>query len=208
MKTNRISIALYAIGILIALTYCKTANKTMSEKEDEEDEEEKKENKVSHKDKLNATRTNETVVSKDPFVRWIQESEKKFKERLKNFVITPEMVDLYMRVDDADLSETCLNSFGVIHHSFKNYETWVFKMMDSSGKVPGGLFYGTMASLGNYDECLDIEAKHKNQVKFVGQYCAIDYRTVFPKSFNINYLKRQLKLAHYLKKLEKVSVKA
>lgn len=50
-------------------------------------------------------------------------------------------------------------------------------MLDSSAKVPEGLFKGHLHHLGNFDECL--EAKNKD---FMGKYCLADYTIDFSPS--------------------------
>lgn len=43
---------------------------------------------------------------------------------------------------------------------------------DSNGKPPPGLLQGSVADLGNYDECLDVVVTDLyDQVDFTGQYC-------------------------------------
>ncbi|GBO34450.1 hypothetical protein AVEN_19531-1, partial [Araneus ventricosus] len=49
--------------------------------------------------------------------------------------------------------------------------------LDSSGKIPNGLFSGSLNSLGDYDECIEtVVSGH-----FQGQYCLIDITPPLPK---------------------------
>ncbi|KAH7982138.1 hypothetical protein HPB52_003277 [Rhipicephalus sanguineus] len=45
--------------------------------------------------------------------------------------------------------------------------------MDASGKLPEGLLEGRMASIGSYDECLDLVAEYKTQELYRGKYCTV-----------------------------------
>ncbi|KAL1440572.1 hypothetical protein MTO96_001128 [Rhipicephalus appendiculatus] len=45
--------------------------------------------------------------------------------------------------------------------------------MDASGKLPEGLLEGRMASIGSYDECLDLIAEYKTQELYRGKYCTV-----------------------------------
>ncbi|CAN7993534.1 unnamed protein product, partial [Ixodes hexagonus] len=45
-----------------------------------------------------------------------------------------------------------------------------FAVVDSSGKLPNGLMSGTAASLGHFDQCLDIEVGDA----FRGQFCNLE----------------------------------
>lgn len=46
-------------------------------------------------------------------------------------------------------------------------------MLDAAGKAPG-YFAGTLTSLGDYDQCLDLLRHQVPGRAFDGQYCAID----------------------------------
>lgn len=48
-------------------------------------------------------------------------------------------------------------------------------MIDSSGKIPPGFTDGTVTSLGDYDECIEIKSPTVDDVE--GKYCLID---IFP----------------------------
>lgn len=49
----------------------------------------------------------------------------------------------------------------------------MFPVMDASGKVPEGLLEGRMASIGAYDECLDLVAEYKTKELYRGKYCTV-----------------------------------
>ena len=48
-------------------------------------------------------------------------------------------------------------------------------MIDSSGKIPAGFTEGTVTSLGDYDECIELKSPVVDDVQ--GKYCLID---IFP----------------------------
>ncbi|KAM7303678.1 O-acyltransferase like protein-like [Ixodes scapularis] len=45
--------------------------------------------------------------------------------------------------------------------------------MDASGKLPEGLLEGRMASIGSYDECMDLVAEYKTKELYRGKYCTV-----------------------------------
>ncbi|KAK8787368.1 hypothetical protein V5799_022856, partial [Amblyomma americanum] len=48
------------------------------------------------------------------------------------------------------------------------------QVADSNGKPPPGLLQGSVADLGNYDECLDVVVRDfYGDVDFTGQYCSL-----------------------------------
>lgn len=51
-------------------------------------------------------------------------------------------------------------------------------MIDSSGKIPAGFTEGTVTSLGDYDECLEIASPKADDVQ--GKYCLVD---IFPMGY-------------------------
>ncbi|GFU16706.1 nose resistant to fluoxetine protein 6 [Nephila pilipes] len=75
-------------------------------------------------------------------------------------------------------------------------------IIDSSGKIIDGMLGGTMATLGEYDQCLSIEAiddrrgKNYGKVLFNGKYCAIDIKPPLPpkkKYYKLNEVIDELK---------------
>lgn len=42
--------------------------------------------------------------------------------------------------------------------------------MDSSGKIPSGILYGSQYDFGHFDECLQVQTTNKNHEIF-GKYC-------------------------------------
>ncbi|KAL1424904.1 hypothetical protein MTO96_019766 [Rhipicephalus appendiculatus] len=58
--------------------------------------------------------------------------------------------------------------------AFHNLRPWALKLFDASGKLPTGLFQGSRADLGAFDECLELVVRDDqgNQVTR-GQYCNV-----------------------------------
>ncbi|KAG8172815.1 hypothetical protein JTE90_008308, partial [Oedothorax gibbosus] len=57
----------------------------------------------------------------------------------------------------------------------------IIQVIDATGKIPAGILEGTSVSMGDYDECLDIEVTKKDEapktpedVVFKGQYCMLE----------------------------------
>lgn len=55
-------------------------------------------------------------------------------------------------------------------------------MIDSSGRLPSGALSGTLTDLGEYDQCLQINSRWRdNEVGIRGMYCSIFLRPTLPK---------------------------
>lgn len=54
------------------------------------------------------------------------------------------------------------------------------QVVDSSGKTPSGFMEATVTSLGDYDECLEIQSPKSIQDDIRGKYCLID---IFPMGY-------------------------
>ncbi|GIX85751.1 nose resistant to fluoxetine protein 6 [Caerostris extrusa] len=85
----------------------------------------------------------------------------------------------------------------------RELKTWAFSFIDSSGKIVDGMLGGTMSTLGEYDQCLGIEAldtgrRNKNKkVMFTGKYCAVDLRPPLPpkkRYYKLNEVVDELKI--------------
>ncbi|CAL1293443.1 unnamed protein product [Larinioides sclopetarius] len=71
-----------------------------------------------------------------------------------------------------DLSATCLTSLLHAANAFKQNKAWAFKMLDASGRLPEGFLQGTLTSLGNYQECVEIRV-NESRINMKGQYCTV-----------------------------------
>ncbi|KAB7502237.1 hypothetical protein Anas_10566, partial [Armadillidium nasatum] len=62
-------------------------------------------------------------------------------------------------------------------------DSWALKMADSWGKIPDGLFFGNIHTVGMYEECLETKGTVKpyrngtgiNEIDFQGKYCKVYY---------------------------------
>ena len=52
------------------------------------------------------------------------------------------------------LSGSCSYDMLLMALALRRFEPWALRMIDSSGKVPEGIFEGSFTALGSYDECL------------------------------------------------------
>lgn len=57
-------------------------------------------------------------------------------------------------------------------------------MLDASGKLPSGVLEGTLADLGSFDQCLELDQKaaQAHEITFTGQYCMLDTRPAFDQN--------------------------
>ncbi|BFZ22751.1 hypothetical protein BsWGS_25791 [Bradybaena similaris] len=56
------------------------------------------------------------------------------------------------------VSSLCQNDLQHYYNGLVNKKAWAWKMYDSTGKQPAGIFIGTTTWGGNYDECLSVPA--------------------------------------------------
>lgn len=74
-------------------------------------------------------------------------------------------------------------------------------MLDSSGKISGGLLEGTSSEFGDYDECLDIIVGGRPLPRaHKGSYCLLEIKPPIPvlnalKEYQINRGKGNISLA-------------
>lgn len=72
------------------------------------------------------------------------------------------------------LTPACTRSLTKLYNDLLSLKGWALKMIDSSGKVPSGLLKGSMVTLGNYDECLEINVppgQSRRDLPILGKYC-------------------------------------
>jgi len=58
-------------------------------------------------------------------------------------------------------------------------------VIDSSGRFPIGILDGTLASTGDYDQCIDVKTPSDVKIPFVGQYCTA--KLILPLDINARY---------------------
>ena len=68
----------------------------------------------------------------------------------------PHLPQLIRQSQSVELSNSC--SYDMLRMAFalRQFEPWALKMIDSSGKLPEGIFEGSFTALGSYDQCLGV----------------------------------------------------
>lgn len=69
-----------------------------------------------------------------------------FEPHIPQLIRTSQMVQL---------SNSCSYDMLRMALALRQFEPWALRMIDSSGKVPEGIFEGSFTALGSYDECLN-----------------------------------------------------
>lgn len=89
--------------------------------------------------------------------------------------VPPDMARKLLRVE---MSTSCTIGMVKLGRAIENLETWVFRFIDATAKVPSGVFEGTLLDLGAYDECIEtvIHDTYGNE-KVRGQYCNVYLKT-------------------------------
>ncbi|XP_064459149.1 nose resistant to fluoxetine protein 6-like [Ornithodoros turicata] len=73
---------------------------------------------------------------------------------------------------DTNVSTDCSAALIKTMLALRRMEHWAFQMADSNGRPAAGMLKGTVADLGNYDECLAVVVKDSyGDVDFTGKYC-------------------------------------
>lgn len=73
---------------------------------------------------------------------------------------------------EADVRPECSVALMRTMRAFFNFEPWALRLFDASGKYPTGLFQGSHADLGAFDECLETVLRDSfGNVIARGQYC-------------------------------------
>ncbi|KAL1427915.1 hypothetical protein MTO96_003073 [Rhipicephalus appendiculatus] len=100
------------------------------------------------------------------------------------------------RLLQAEVSVQC--SLGLLKtlRGLSNLEPWALRMIDSSGKVPGNLFIGSVSELGSYDECLATVVRDESGRELIrAQYCSLYLRPESDSSV-VDLLKPALLMTH------------
>ncbi|XP_049268062.1 nose resistant to fluoxetine protein 6-like [Rhipicephalus sanguineus] len=76
------------------------------------------------------------------------------------------------KLQTADVSVDCSLGLLKLVRGFRNLEPWALKLFDASGKYPTGMFQGSRADMGAFDECLETAVLDgSGRVTSRGQYC-------------------------------------
>ena len=70
-----------------------------------------------------------------------------FEPHIPKLIRTSQMVEL---------SNSCSYDMLRMALALRQFEPWALRMIDSSGKMPEGIFEGSFTALGAYDECINI----------------------------------------------------
>lgn len=72
------------------------------------------------------------------------------------------------------LSTQCKRHLQLTSQAINSGQVWPFRFLDASAKLPSGFLDGTVTSLGDYDECLDITSHVKDDL-IEGAYCMVRF---------------------------------
>ncbi|KAI1293856.1 hypothetical protein HDE_06429 [Halotydeus destructor] len=75
----------------------------------------------------------------------------------------------------SQVSAKCAKALLTIVQGTQNGQLWAYQFMDASAKSSAALLEGTISSLGDYDQCLDIN--HNDDQDLSGQYCMLKLLT-------------------------------
>lgn len=95
-------------------------------------------------------------------------------------IVRKAMPMLMKEIYKKEVSAPCLGALMAVTKALRETKLWAFKMIDSSGRFPVGFLHGTLTSLGNYEECTEINVNEK-KVKMQGQYCTVNLIPPMPK---------------------------
>ncbi|XP_049271197.1 uncharacterized protein LOC119391314 [Rhipicephalus sanguineus] len=98
---------------------------------------------------------------------------KELKEMMaRSFADMP--TSLRRKMLEAEVRPECSIALMRTIRAFLNFEPWALKLFDASGKYPTGLFQGSHADLGAFDECLETVLHDSyGNVMARGQYCKL-----------------------------------
>ncbi|GFT51418.1 nose resistant to fluoxetine protein 6, partial [Nephila pilipes] len=135
----------------------------------------------------NATKSSVTPGpedQKDPSVQKWKDAEKAVK-RLSNMMVKSILPHAIRASETLNLTSTCSRGLLKFLTGLKQIKLWAFQMLDASGKLPIGIFSGSINSLGDYDICVDTNVPGH----FQGQYCLVEMSPPVPprKPFVSNF---------------------
>ncbi|XP_077542136.1 nose resistant to fluoxetine protein 6-like [Haemaphysalis longicornis] len=91
---------------------------------------------------------------------------------------------LLRKMMHAEVSPGCTIGLLRFTRAIRNLEPWAVRLIDASGKYPTGLFQGSWADLGAFDECVETVALDQNGgEKARGQYCNVYMKVANDTSF-------------------------
>lgn len=121
---------------------------------------------------------------RNPFKYYARKQEKLVKTLMKTITehVTPQFLG---DISQLNLTGDCTYGLFKMIFGVKQLKPWAIKMLDASGKMPDGLFYGSLAAFGDMGECLHVRAINRRlngklEEYFQGQYCALNIRFKLP----------------------------
>lgn len=121
---------------------------------------------------------------RNPFKYYARRQEKLVKTLMKTLFehVTPSFLG---DLSHFNLSGECTYGLFKFIFGIKQLRPWAIKMIDATGKMPEGMFFGSLASFGDLGECLQTRAINKRlngklEEYFRGQYCAVNVRPHLP----------------------------
>lgn len=72
------------------------------------------------------------------------------------YLFEPHIPQLIRTSQMVVLSAPCSHDILRLALALRQFEPWALKMIDSSGKVPEGIFEGSFTALGSFDQCLNV----------------------------------------------------
>ncbi|GFU16695.1 nose resistant to fluoxetine protein 6 [Nephila pilipes] len=109
----------------------------------------------------------------------LQNQTKSFENGLKTLIkgAVKNLLPRLMQFNDNSVSTKCTSSMMKYISGLTSVRVWAIRMLDATSKPAAGLFEGTVADFGGFDQCLDTELPKRNGgIEFRGQYCAVEAR--------------------------------
>ncbi|XP_077505446.1 nose resistant to fluoxetine protein 6-like [Amblyomma americanum] len=121
---------------------------------------------------------------RNPYKYYARKQEKLVKTLMKTITehVTPQFLG---DISQLNLTGDCTYGLFKMIFGVKQLKPWAIKMLDASGKMPEGLFFGSLTAFGDMGECLQVRAINRRlngklEEYFQGQYCALDIRFKLP----------------------------
>ncbi|CAL1300173.1 unnamed protein product [Larinioides sclopetarius] len=111
----------------------------------------------------------------DPSISKWKAAEKAVK-KLAGMIVKNSLPAIMQASETLNLTTGCSKGLFKLLTDFKQTKLWAFRMIDSSGKIPNGIFDGSINSFGDYDTCVNTEVPRH----FRGQYCLVEVDLPLP----------------------------
>nr|XP_027194180.1 nose resistant to fluoxetine protein 6-like [Dermatophagoides pteronyssinus] len=104
--------------------------------------------------------------------------------------LNPFLREMVSRMSDylyeSQLDSDCMGALFRVFRAINQRETWAMNFLDASGSIlVGGFQQGMFVSLGEFDQCLEIESDPTENPNIIyGQYCLLKPVVPLPENFN------------------------